>query len=140
MIQHLGEDGSSTIGMCNFQDLTQLEIDPMTHNIDLISHTRDKVSVLLKSVRKNSFLDAQYIAQILVHIFLDLLPSNQSMTTVIAEFLDQDQYNKPLIGWIMYKVSVYIFIFNLRSSYFMILGVNFVITMLYLTKILHSSK
>ena len=109
-VLHLGDEGSSTIGICNLQDMTQLEIDPMTHNIDIISHTRDKVSLLLKCVRKNSFLDAQYIAQILIHILLDLLPSNQAMTTVIAEFLDQDQYNKPLIAWIMYKVSSYVFI------------------------------
>eukprot|EP00800_Vazella_pourtalesii_P000375 TRINITY_DN10358_c1_g2_i2.p1 TRINITY_DN10358_c1_g2~~TRINITY_DN10358_c1_g2_i2.p1 ORF type:complete len:280 (+),score=8.87 TRINITY_DN10358_c1_g2_i2:37-840(+) len=101
---YTGEDVNSTIGVRNYQDMTQLETDPMTHNIDLISQTRDKVSILLKKIRKNPFLDSQYIAQILVHVLLDLLPSNQSMTTIISEFLDKDQFNKPLIAWIMYKL------------------------------------
>ena len=88
----------------NLENLTQLEIDPMTHNIDLIAQTRDRIALLLNILRLSGFLEARFAAQILHHILLDLLPSNQSMNTIIGEFLDENHPNVALIGWLMYKV------------------------------------
>ena len=84
--------------------MTELEIDPMTHNIDLITQTRDKITLLLNLIRISGFLEARFTVQILQHILIDLLPSNQSMNTIVAEFIDFNQPNVALIGWLMFKV------------------------------------
>ena len=91
----------------HLESLTQLEIDPMTHNIDIITQTRDKIALLLNIIHISGFLEARFTVQILHHILLDLLPSNQSMNTIIGVFLDENHPNVALIGWLMYKVELY---------------------------------
>ena len=85
-------------------NLSQLEIDPMTYNIDIIAQTRERLNLLLKVLIGNTLNEGKMVYRLVEYMFIDLLPTNQSMNIVVTEFLREKIMERELLGWIFARV------------------------------------